>query len=96
MTEESDSQHSQPVAESVWTTQQQHQDAVAIKPGMPARVMHWGGEQSLSPGQATEGFVYYQMPQKNASFQGTLQVSLVNTRNQQNNTLQIPIDYEIK
>jgi HlyD family secretion protein len=24
------------------------QDAVAIKPGMPARVMHWGGEQSLS------------------------------------------------
>ena len=53
-------------------------------------------DKSLSPGQATEGFVYYQMPQKNASFQGTLQVSLVNTRNQQNNTLQIPIDYEIK
>ena len=53
-------------------------------------------DKSLSPGQATEGFVYYQMPKKNAPFQGTLQVSLVSTRNQQNNTLQIPIDYEIK
>jgi hypothetical protein len=53
-------------------------------------------DKSLSPGQATEGFVYYQMPKKNAPFQGTLQVSLVNTRNQQNNTLQIPIDYEVK
>jgi hypothetical protein len=53
-------------------------------------------DKSLSPGQATEGFLYYQMPKKNAPFQGTLQVSLVNTRNQQNNTLQIPIDYEVK
>lgn len=53
-------------------------------------------DKSLSPGQVEEGFVYYQMPKKNAPFQGTLQVSLVNTRNQQYNTLQIPIDYEIK
>ena len=53
-------------------------------------------DKSLSPGQAVEGFVYYQMPQKNASFEGTLQLSLVSTRNQQTNTLQIPVKYEIK
>ncbi len=51
-------------------------------------------DKTLSPGQATEGFVYYQMPKKNVPFHGTLQVSLVNTRNEHNNTLQIPIDYE--
>lgn len=53
-------------------------------------------DKTLAPGQVTEGFVYYHMPQKNASFQGTLQVSLVNTGNQHTNTLQIPIDYEVK
>lgn len=53
-------------------------------------------DKTLSPGQATEGFVYYQMHKKNAPFRGTLRVSLVNTGNQQNNILQIPIDYELK
>ena len=53
-------------------------------------------DKTLAPGQVIEGFVYYQMPQKNASFQGTFQASLVSTGNQQTNTLQIPIDYEVK
>ncbi len=51
-------------------------------------------DRTLPPGDATEGFLYYQMPQKGSPFHGTLDVSLVNIANQQNNTLQIPIDYE--
>lgn len=53
-------------------------------------------DKTLSPGQVAEGFVYYQMPAKNASFHGTFQVSLVNTRSQENNSLHIPVDYELK
>ena len=53
-------------------------------------------DKSIPPSQSTEGFIYYHMPQKNTSFQGTLQVSLISTQNQQTNTLQIPIDYEVK
>jgi hypothetical protein len=53
-------------------------------------------DMSLSPGQMTEGFVYYAMPKKNTSFQGTVQLSLVKTQNQQTNTVQIPLSYEVQ
>lgn len=53
-------------------------------------------DKTISPGQAEEGFLYYQMPKKGAPFKGALQVSFINTGNQQTNSLQIPIDYEIK
>lgn len=51
-------------------------------------------DKTLSPGQAEQGFLYYQMVQKSTAFTGRLELTLINTRDQQLNTLQIPINYE--
>ena len=51
-------------------------------------------DRTLSPGQVVEGFLYYQMPQKNHPFTGRLELSLPNTRDQQTNQLTSPVIYE--
>jgi hypothetical protein len=52
--------------------------------------------QTLSPGQSAEGFIYFSLGKTN-SIQGTsLRLDCLNTRNQQTNSIFLPVGYEAK
>jgi hypothetical protein len=53
--------------------------------------------QTLSPGQSAEGFIYFNFGQKTNWVDGTsLRIDSLNTRNQQTNTIILPLSYETK
>jgi hypothetical protein len=53
--------------------------------------------QTLSPGQSAEGFVYFNFGKKtNWIENAALRIDSLNTRNQQTNTVIVPLSYETK
>ena len=69
-------------------------DAMVVEKNFVDKEWH---NQTLSPGQSAEGFIYFNFGKKTNWLDGaSLRVDCLNTRNQQTNTIILPLAYETK